>query len=457
MPLTEFTAKFPVFPEALFDWHARPGALQRLLPPWSEVRVVSETGSFADRRVVLSVPVIGPLRWKWVAQHSGCERPRLFRDSAVSGPFPKWVHTHEFFADADGCRLSDSIDYELPLGPVGRLLGEGFVVDMLRRMFRFRHARTAQDLARHAEFADRRRLRVVIAGASGLIGTMLRAFLTTGGHEVRTLVRRQPNEAEAEIRWDPSGGLLDAAALEGVDALIHLSGRNIAVPNWTEAKKADFVRSRVDPTCLLAQALSRMANPPRVMIAAAATGIYGNRGDELLTEDSLPGEGFIPDLCRRWEEATAPASNAGIRVVNLRIGVVLSALGGALRQMLTPYRLGLGASAGTGRQYVSWIGSDDLLGVFLRCLFDDKLSGPVNAVSPKPVTNAEMASTLARVLRRPAVLRAPAGAVSLFLGEMGRTILLESSRVVPSKLESAGFQFLRPCLDDALRWELGVG
>ncbi len=207
--------------------------------------------------------------------------------------------------------------------------------------------------------------------------------------------------------------------------MIHLSGRSIAVPNWTAAKRSDFVRSRVDGTRLLAQALSRMAHPPRVMIAAAATGIYGDRGDELLSEDAAPGKGFVPDLCRQWEAAAAPARNAGIRVVRLRIGVVLSALGGALRQMLAPCRLGLGGPVGTGRQYMSWIGSDDLLGVFLRCLFDGKMSGPVNAVSPQPVTNAELAAALARVLRRPALVRVPASAVSLLLGEMGRTLLLE--------------------------------
>ncbi len=200
MPLAEFIASFPVSREALFDWHARPGALQRLLPPWAGVRVLSESGSFADHRVVLSVPVMGPLRWKWVAQHSDCERGKMFRDTALSGPFPKWVHTHEFFAEGDGCQLRDSIDYELPMGPVGRLLGEGFVKGMLRRMFGFRHARTAQDLARHAEFADRKRLRVAISGASGLIGTMLRAFLTTGGHEVRTLVRG--SRIKTNVRFD---------------------------------------------------------------------------------------------------------------------------------------------------------------------------------------------------------------------------------------------------------------
>jgi uncharacterized protein (TIGR01777 family) len=352
--------------------------------------------------------------------------------------------------------LRDSIEYELPLGRVGSLLGEGFVANMLRQMFRFRHARTGQDLARHGEFAQRTRLRVVISGGSGLIGSMLRAFLTTGGHEVRTLVRREANQAVGETQWDPSRGLLDAAALEGVDALIHLSGRSISAPHWTAAKKADFVRSRVDGTRLLARTLSQMADPPRVMIAAAATGIYGDRGDALLTEDASPGDGFLPDLCRQWEAATTPAREAGIRVVNLRIGVVLSALGGALRQLRTPFQLGLGGPVGTGRQYLSWIGSDDLLGVFLRCLFDERLSGPVNAVATHSSTNAEMATTLAAVLRRPAVLRVPAGAVSLLLGEMGRTLLLESARVIPAKLETIGFQFLRPNLADTLRWELEV-
>jgi uncharacterized protein (TIGR01777 family) len=456
MPLARFTATFPVSPQAVFDWHARPGALQRLLPPWEKVRVVSESGPFADRRVVLSVPMVGPLRGRWVAQHSDCEPGKRFRDSALSGPFSKWVHTHEFFPEGDGCRLEDSIEYRLPLGALGRWFGDAMVRRMLQRMFRFRHARTASDLAAHAQYADRKPLRVLLSGASGLLGTMLRAFLTTGGHEVRTLVRREPDFAEAEVQWDPARGFLGAEALAGIDAVIHLSGRAITVPNWTPGKKADFVRSRVEGTSLLATTMARMPCRPPLFICASATGIYGNRGDELLTEDSPPGQGFLPDLCQQWEAATAPARDAGIRVVNLRIGVVLSALGGALREMLTPYRLGLGARVGNGRQYLSWIGSDDLLNVILRCLFDESIRGPLNAVSPQPVTMAEMSSTLAAVLRRPAFLRVPASGISLLMGEMGRTLLLESTRVAPAKVETAGFDFLRPALVETLRWELGI-
>ena len=248
---------------------------------------------------------------------------------------------------------------------------------------------------------------MAITGASGLLGTLLRPTLTTAGHQVQTLVRRAADAAAGEIAWDPSAGTLDAAAmaaLEGVDAVVHLSGENVGAGRWTAERKERFVSSRVGPTQVLCRALAKLSRKPRVLVSAAAIGFYGDRGDELLTEASPKGVGFFPDLCAAWESATAPAQEAGIRVVHLRIGVVLSPRGGALAKMIRPFKLGLGGPIGGGRQYLSCIASDDLLNIIHEAIFNDRLDGPVNAVGPEPVTQRQFAKTLGRVLGRPAVL-----------------------------------------------------
>ena len=450
----------------LFAWHDRPGALERLLPPWQAVRVLEQHGGIKDGgTVVLSVPV-GPLRRRWVARHCGYEPPRQFQDEQVAGPFARWIHTHQCLPaeegvkggegrPADRSQLLDHVEYDPPLGPAGRWLGGRTVRRQLDRMFLFRHQRTAEDLRRHGRFRGRPPLRVVLSGASGLVGQALKPFLTTGGHQVLTLVRRQANPQVGEISWDPAAGTLDAAALEAVDAVVHLSGENIAAGRWTAERKRRFASSRVGSTRLLSEALAGLKRPPRVLVSASAVGIYGNRGEQTLTESSPAGAGFLADLCRDWEAAAAPAARAGVRVVHPRIGAVIAARGGALGKMLRPFQLGLGGVIGSGRQYMSWISLDDLLGVIHEALFNPEITGPVNAVAPEPVTNRQFVKTLGGVLHRPTVLPLPAAAVNLLFGEMGRTVLLEGARVVPAKLQSAGFEFRHPTLESALRAELG--
>ena len=297
-------------------------------------------------------------------------------------------------------------------------------------------------------------LRVLISGGSGLVGGALHPYLGDRGHPVQHLVRRTPRPQSGEIAWDPATGSIDAGALEGFDAVIHLSGQNIAAARWSAPVKQGLRESRVQSTALLSRTLAGLTRKPRVMVSASAIGFYGNRGDETLTEDAPPGAGFLPDLCRQWEAAAAPAGDAGIRVVYPRIGVVLAQRGGALKSLLTPFKLGLGGIVGSGRQYWSWISLDDLLAVIHRCLVDDNLAGPVNAVAPEPATNRQFTKTLGRVLHRPTLLPLPAFAVRLALGEMGRTLLLEGARVVPAKLQSAGFTFQYADLESALRHEL---
>jgi uncharacterized protein (TIGR01777 family) len=294
-------------------------------------------------------------------------------------------------------------------------------------------------------------MRVLVSGASGLIGSALLPYLTARGHDADRLVRVLAKTRSAGVFWDPSAGVLDATNLEGFDAVVHLAGENIAGGRWTAERKRRILESRRKGTQLLVETLSRLAQPPGVLVSASAIGLYGDRGPETVGEDSPPGKGFLPEVCVAWEEATRPASQKGIRVVTPRIGIVLSAAGGALKQMLRPFRMGLGGKIGSGNQYMSWITLDDLVRVICQSIEDHSLTGAVNAVAPNPVTNLEFTRTLGRVLSRPAILPLPAFAARLLLGEMANELLLSSTRVEPAKLLTTGFCFQHSELESALR------
>ena len=300
-------------------------------------------------------------------------------------------------------------------------------------------------------------MKVLVSGASGFVGSRLTARLTDDGHQVTRLVRSHPKPERAEIQWDAAAGGLEPSALAGFDAVVHLAGENISQGRWTDAKKARIRHSRVRGTQLLAQTLARPAGRPKVLVTASAIGFYGNRGDEQLDEQSPPGSGFLADVCRQWESATEPAAEAGIRVVPLRLGLVLSSTGGALAKMLPIFRLGLGGPLGSGRQYVSWITLDDVIGAIQHAIAADSLRGPVNAVAPHPVTNREFTRALGRALRRPALLPVPAFALRVILGQMANELLLASTRVVPRRLLDSGFRFRDPGLESALKRVLASG
>lgn len=438
----------------VFRWHARPGAFERLTPPWEAVRVVERHGGIEDgARLVLRMGP-GRLGPRWVAEHCDYIAGEQFRDVQTSGPFAQWVHTHRVEPDGpDACWLEDRIEYALPCGALGALFGGGFTRRKLARMFRYRHALTAADVAAHRRAQGVGAMKILITGANGLIGGTLVPFLTTGGHEVVRLTRGRKRAGAAT--WDPEKGSIDSGALEGLDAVVHLAGENISGGRWTADKKARIRDSRVAGTRLLCEALAALARPPKVLVAASAIGFYGHRGRDVVDEDSAPGSGFLADVCKEWEAATAPAAARGIRVVNLRIGVVLSASGGALASMLTPFKLGAGGPVGSGKQYMSWIAIDDVADAILFVLTTPSLSGPVNAVAPTPVPNADFARTLGTVLSRPAVIPLPAFAVRLLFGEMGEELLLSSTRVDPHRLQAAGFTFRFPTLEPALRHLLG--
>ncbi len=457
MPEFRRLAPMPVSADALFAWHEREGAFERLAPPWQRIEPVSADPSVRDGTRRTFRLRQGPFSVTWVARHQDYQAGRQFADVQEQGPFAAWRHTHRCESTATGSVLDDHIAYRLPLGALGQAIAGGTVDKMLDAMFAFRHARTAEDLSRHAPYADLPRLTVAVTGATGMVGRQLCAFLTTGGHTVRPVVRRKSGAAN-EILWSPAEGTIDAAALEGVDAVVHLAGENIGGARWTPEFKRQVLASRVQGTELIAKTMAGLQRPPRVLVSASAIGLYGDRGDEPLTEDEPRGAGFLADVCEAWEAATAPAVAAGIRVVNLRIGVVLAAQGGALPQMLLPFKLGAGGPLGSGRQVMSWVGLDDVIYAIHHAIRTESLRGPVNLTAPNPLTNAALAKVIGNVLHRPALLPTPAFALRLVLGrQKADEMVLAGQRVVPRRLLDSGFRFQFSEAEAALRFTLGRG
>jgi uncharacterized protein (TIGR01777 family) len=298
-------------------------------------------------------------------------------------------------------------------------------------------------------------MRILVTGSTGLIGSKLCSLLRAAGHEVGRLVRTPPRPNSEEIHWDPGAGKLDPSALEGFDGVVHLSGENIGEGRWTAARKRRIYESRIKSTRLLSDSLAGLRQPPKVLVCASAIGYYGDRGDELLREESAPGSGFLAELCRDWEGAGQAAAGKGIRVVNLRNGVVLSGRGGALPRMALPFRLFVGGKVGSGKQFLSWIALDDAVAAILHALSAGSLQGPTNAVAPNPVTNLEFTRTLGRVLRRPTLFPVPSFVIRSVFGQMGEELLLASQRVEPARLLTTGFAFRYAQLEGALRHALG--
>lgn len=435
-----------------FAWHERPGALERLTPPWQRVEVLDRFGGIQDGARVRLKLTLGLLPLTWLIEHRDYQPPVQFRDVQVRGPFAAWSHVHRIIDCGRHCELEDEIRFRLPGERLFHRLLAGRVHQQLARVFRYRHDVTIHDLAASASRGVQP-MNVLISGSTGLIGSALVPRLTTAGHSVLRLVRK-PSLQSNEVHWNPMEGSIDAAELDGIDAVVHLAGENIA-SRWTAAQKKRIRESRQRGTQLLAETLARLKTPPKVLVSASAIGIYGDRGDGVLDESSAAGTGFLADVCRDWENATRVAKEAGIRVVNLRFGVILSPAGGALAKMLTPFRLGFGGRLGDGKQYMSWIAIDDAVEVIYYALATHDLTGPVNVVAPEAVTNLQFTKTLGRVLHRPTLFPVPALAARLAFGQMADEALLASARVDPARLKAAGFTFRFPSLEPALRHVLG--
>ena len=456
MPQYERTQELPASADEAFAWHARPGAFARLAPPWQPLRLLEAANSIDEgERLVLQLRR-GPLRLRWVAEHGPVEPGRSFEDRQLAGPFRSWCHRHLFEPITDSrSLLRDRIEYEIPGGKLGELIAGGSIRKDIERTFAYRHRTTVDDLTQHARFRDRPRLSVAISGAGGLVGSALCALLSTGGHRVVRLVRTSEPQLGC-ARWNPEEGLIDPEALEGVDAVVHLAGENIANRRWSRRRKDLLYSSRVDATRRLVASLGRLEEPPRLFVGASAIGFYGDRGNTGLDETSRSGSGFLAGLCRDWEQVTVDAGRFAERTVMARFGVILSPAGGALAKMLPAFRLGAGGPLGSGRQMMSWISLDDAIGAILYLLMTPSLAGPVNLTAPEPVSQRQFARTLGRVLRRPAWAPLPRPATRLAFGEMADEMLLASARVLPQRLLGGGYWFRHRELEPALAHLLGA-
>lgn len=448
------SSTLPVDVQTCFNWHERPGALERCIPPWEHVTVVKRHGSIRPGGVVELKIYPGGVPLRWVSHHVEYEQNVYFKDLQHKGPFKSFIHTHKFYQEKQDhtSTLVDDITYELPGGKLGRLF-QSSIHKQLQQSFRYRHHMLGQDLKRHAE-VDNQPLTIVISGASGLLGQNLTPFFSTGGHRVIRLVRRKPISAD-ELYWNPDKNELDLATIGHIDAVINLSGENIGEGRWNTAKKERILKSRVRTTRLLVAAMRSMPEPPKVFLSSSAIGYYGHRGVQPMTETSDKGSDFISEVCATWEQEALKAKDF-TRVVTPRIGVVLTPKGGALAKLLTPAKLGLGGPLGSGNQIMSWISMNDLIYGFHHCLWNDAIHGPINLTAPNPVSNRKFARILGYKLHRPSILPVPTPIIKLAFGQMGREIPLASTLAVPRQLLDSGFQFCHPNLDTALNYLIGT-
>ncbi len=446
------TIEVPV--DALFDWHAREGAIQRLTPPWAPMKLVSRKGRGIDEgvEVAFDMKIMGfPCRWE--AEHVAYEKNVGFKDVQRRGPFGAWEHSHCFRSDGDNRSvMEDRIRFRLPFGFLS-LPFYGYAKKELKRMFAYRHRVLKLDLEQYADKGPRQR--ILVSGASGTIGSILVPFLRTCGHRVLRLVRTQAPLNEDEIYWDPYKGELDLETAGPIDAVINLNGVDISRGKWTPEQRKRIADSRVKTTALLVEKMRELATPPACFMSSSAIGYYGEGGDSCLTETDTKGDSFISEICHEWERASLLAQEAGIRTVQLRIGVVLTPAGGALERMLPPFLCGCGTRLSHGGQYMSWISMDDTLGGILHILNTTDIQGPVNLTAPEPVTNKTFTRELGQVLSRPVPFVMPAWVARLLWGQMGEETLLTSARVMPDKLLAHGFAFQHTRVKPALEHLLG--
>lgn len=428
--------------------------MERLLPPWEKTKIISREGGIdPGGRVVLKMSA-GPIPFYYHAHHIENVPGVMFRDVQEKGPFSSFSHSHYFKKTDFGSTLYDKVEYRLPLGKRLPLFLKKHVHSSLEQVFHHRKSIITEDIKVHLRCSSKP-LRILISGSSGVLGRELIPFLTTGGHQVWTLVRRKPNFEKQEIFWDPENDILDASQLPKLDAVIHLAGEYIGLSRWSEEKKQRVINSRIDGTKLISRVISSLPIKPKVFLSASAVGYYGDTNLTDLRETKDQGTDFISKVCGLWEDAAKEATSTGIRTVFLRLGVGLTPRGGALERIIATSPLGFMRRFGAGTQYISWISTDDMISAMLHCLATESLNGPVNIAAPKPVTNAEFMRTLARVARRPLLIPIPATLLKIVYGQMASEILLSGCHVSSRKLVESGFEFRHPTLELALKKLLG--
>ena len=427
----------PVPVRSLWDWHAAPGAFERLMPPWRRLGPVHLPDGLSESDAPVFKIRMGPFARTWRARHEEVQCPGHFVDRQEAGPFRFWRHEHRFEALSETrSRLTDCVHYSLPMGLERFRWARLWAERELVRLFAFRHARMLADMERGVANLPGAGRIVLVTGSSGLVGQRLLPYLRTRGYMIRGLTRqpRQPHE----YTWNPATGEVDPGALEGVDAVIHLAGENIASGRWTRARKSRILDSRVQGTRTLVEAMAARSDRPRVLVSASGV-----------------SPGFLGEVCQQWEAEAFRAERSGIRTVCMRMGAVLDPLGGALARMLPAFRMGIGGPLGSGRQRFPWIAMDDLLDLYVAAMEDDTLHGPLTAVHPHQPAQAEFAQCLGSVLRRPAFLPVPALVIRTLLGQMGEEILLADVPAYPDEWTARGHRFRQDSLEAALRFMLG--
>ena len=453
-----------ISPEELFAWHERKGAFERLTPPWDPVTILYKDDHIKDGALV-KLKVKGPMGVPLTLEviHEDYQEGKQFVDRQIKGPFAYWRHQHLVQQSIDHeenekkSQLTDFVEYKLPLGYLGQLGGGSLVKDRLNQLFHYRHTVMIHDYKLHQLYQGSP-LHIAISGATGLIGTALTSLFNTGGHRVTILTRRVTKDNKEYAReWSSAEQVPN---LEDVDLVIHLAGESVA-QRWSNQKKKSILNSRVKRTRALATYLSQLKQEgkpgPQALICASGIGYYGDCPDqESWVDESAPlGEGFLAEVCDKWENACLPAKEAGIRVVNARIGIVLSPQGGALGKLLLPFLMGVGGRVSHGQQWMSWISLHDVVGALYFCALKKEMSGPINLSAPQPVTNQTFSNLLAKVLHRPAIFPVPAFVLKMIFGEMAKETILSGQRVQPKKLMDNHYPFLHSKLEDALRFELG--
>jgi len=476
----EKSIELPVSQAEAFWYHARPGALNRLVPPWETVEIIKSANSILPgSEVLLRASILGK-RLDWLARHDRYEPPNLFSDVQVYGPFASWVHSHSFSAiETNRCTLRDKIDYELPLGALGKLFGSGIASKKLDAMFRFRHRQTFEDLSfgnALLNFTKGEIKTVAVSGCNGLIGKSVCSLLTVLGHRIIKLDRSKDSSPTAKefisnnaaslpnfdsrpivskTPWDPKNGLLRPEDLDGIDAVIHLAGKGIGDSRWSESVRNELISSRVDATEKLTSQLARLSNPPKAFVSASGVGIYGSIGTSVADESFPVADDFLGELASNWESASSSLETCRTRRCFGRLGIVLDPRSGALAKLLPVVRWGVGGSMGDGNQYWSWISKEDAASAFIWLALNPSCSGPYNFVSGAE-TNRQFTQSLAILLARPAFLPVPSVALKIALGEMADSLLLASTHASNRKLLSSGFQFRSNSLKDAFQHILGL-
>lgn len=454
----EKISRIPCSAAELDAWHRKPRAFDRLTPPWEKIEILQHAPIEEGKQTTLRVKT-GPIWSEWVAKYIGVKPGEEFTDIQITGPFAEWQHRHRFLskgksATAKECSLVDEITYKAPFGPLGKIFGGWLIRRKLKRTFRYRHNITQTDIARAAAHPPAAPMRILISGAGGIVGSALVPFLEMQGHIIVRLTRTATRPGD--IQWDPDSGKLDLSKAGKLDAVIHLAGENIAGGRWTIEQKDKLFYSRKRGTRLLADTLAEMVDRPRVLISASGINYYEQNSINTHDEDSSIGTSFLSEVCREWESGTRPATDAGIRVCTLRIGVVLTPAGGALQKMLLPFKFCVGGPVGGGRQRMSWISIDDLVDMVARALGDDRWHGPINAVATEPVTNRAFGKALGKALHRPALIPTPAFAVRLLFGKMVDETILADLPVYSKRLKTElGYDLRHPDLESALSHLLG--